>query len=68
MTTKRYVKTEATALGMTSVQIVDTETGFVFLEREGNRHYDEYKAWLEAGNTPDVVYTNAVCEIPGGAK
>ena len=36
-----------------------TETGktntITFPLIEGNRHYDEYKIWLDAGNTPEAA-------------
>jgi len=60
---KRYVRTEASALGQMHVQITDRETGNTFPEAEENRHYAEYKLWLEAGNTPDLIETLAVCEV-----
>lgn len=61
---KRYTRMEANALGMTSVQITDTETGNVFTESMENRHYREYLRWLEDGNTPEEQFYTAVCEVP----
>jgi hypothetical protein len=55
---------EATALGQTSVQITDTETGAVFPEAEDNRHYQEFKKWLAEGNVPEEHTCTAVCEVP----
>jgi hypothetical protein len=63
MMEKRYVRTETCALGQTYVQITDRETGDTFPEAEENRHYVTYKAWLDAGNTPDLIETLAVCEV-----
>jgi hypothetical protein len=35
--------------------VLDTEYNRVIPKDLGNRHYQEYLAWVEAGNTPDPM-------------
>lgn len=61
---KKYLKTTSVFIGMTSVQILNRDTGDVFIEGGDNRHYKEYLTWLEEGNTPDEHFADpAVCEV-----
>jgi hypothetical protein len=64
MTIKRYIRMEAQAFGQTTVQIVDSETGNVFLASEDNRHYQDYLNWIAEGNEPETQSCAAVCEVP----
>lgn len=61
--TIRYTKTESVAFGQTTVFITDVETGNVFPESESNRHYKEYKSWLDAGNLPEKITISPMCEV-----
>lgn len=50
------------------IGIMDNEEGHTIPLSEANRHYREYLEWVEAGNTPDPMFTEAEWDAVQASK
>ena len=51
---KKYI-VQTTAYGNLSISYEEDNKKIIFDETPGNRHYEEYLAWIAEGNEPEVI-------------